>query len=205
MDGEMAFAPAVIEVPPNTTVNWEWTGHGGQHNVVALDGTFDSGRTNAQAGTCYHYFFEEPGTYPFVCEPHKEEGMKGAVIVKEPPSTGNEKVDDWVQATSNFDGSIADKTGSEAATITVGAEGNAGNFAFDPPVMKISKGTTVSWEWTGNGGGHNVVFEDHDIESGDVLPDPVVHFEHTFETAGTYRYACEPHHSLGMRGAIIVA
>ncbi len=45
--------------------------HGEQHNVVALDGTFDSGRTNAQRGTSYHYIFEEPGEYRFVSErPH---------------------------------------------------------------------------------------------------------------------------------------
>jgi halocyanin-like protein len=93
-DGGLGFSPPAIEVPPMTNVRWDWTGHGGQQNVVALDGTFDSGRTNAQSGTMYHYFFEEPGEYRYVSEPHRDEGMKGAIIVKEPPNSGNTTVDE---------------------------------------------------------------------------------------------------------------
>jgi halocyanin-like protein len=204
IDGEMAFAPPVIEVAPMSNVHWEWTGHGGQHNVVALDGTFDSGRTNAQPGISYHYVFDEPGEYPFVSEPHYEDGMKGAVIVQEPPSTGNQAVDEWVVDSSNFDGSVTDRTGVDTATITVGAEDARGNFAFDPPVLKVSVGITVQWEWSGRGGPHNVVFQNRDISSDEIYSDPGVHLEHTFEKSGTYRFACEPHQSIGMKGAIIV-
>lgn len=203
-DDGIAFAPAAIEVAPMTKVTWDWSGVGGQHNVVALDGTFDSGRTNAQDGTCYEYLFEEPGEYRFVSEPHRDEGMKGAIVVKEPPATGNEMVDEWVVDSSNFDGNIVDQRGSSSATITVGAEGNGGQFAFDPPVLKISEDTTVTWEWTGNGGPHNIVFKDLDLSSSELTHDPDAEFEHTFKETGTYRYACAPHKGLGMKGAIIV-
>lgn len=202
VDGRMAFSPPVIEVYTMTNVHWEWTGHGGQHNVVALDGTFDSGRTNAQNGTSYRYVFAEPGEYPFVSEPRGAEGMRGAVVVKEPPSTGNGTVDRWVLPSSNFDGTVADRTDADTATVTVGAEGNRGEFAFDPPVLKVSTGTTVEWEWAG--GPHNVVFEEHDIGAAEVVTEPGVHFEHAFERSGTYLYACAPHESLGMRGAVVV-
>ena len=203
-DDGLAFDPPAIEVAPMTMVRWDWAGHGGQHNVVALDGTFDSGRTNAQPGTGYHYVFEEPGEYRFVSEPHRDEGMKGAVVVREPPSTGNEAVDAWVVDSSNFDGTMTDRTGAESATVTVGADGNRGHFAFDPPVLKVSVGTTVTWEWTGDGGGHNVDFEELDVASDGVTPEPGETFEHTFESTGTYRYACEPHQALGMKGAVVV-
>ncbi|MFC6973724.1 halocyanin domain-containing protein [Halomicroarcula sp. GCM10025709] len=203
-DDGLAFTHPVIEVPPMTTVAWEWTGHGGQHNVVALDGTFDSGRTNAQDGTCYKYFFEKTGVYPYVSEPHREDGMKGAVFVREPPSTGYEAVDEWLAASGSFDGTVTDHDGSGPATVTVGAEGNGGHFAFSPTVLRISPGTTVRWNWTGEGGAHNVVFEDHDIRSGQVDHEPSTTFEHTFESDGIYRYACAPHRALGQRGAIIV-
>ena len=73
-----------------------------------------------------------------------------------------------------------------------------------PPVLRVRTGTTVVWEWTGNGGGHNVAFDDSDIESDDVSIEQGRTFEHTFDAAGTYRYYCAPHHSLGMRGVIIV-
>ena len=203
-DDGLAFAPAVVEVPPGTNVRWEWTGHGGAHNVVAFDGTFDSGRPNAQSGTSYHYIFDEVGAYPFVSEPDREDGMKGAVIVKEPPSTGYETVDEWVVHSSNFDGSVTDRTGADTARITVGAEGNGGNFAFAPPVLKVSPGTSVVWEWNGEGGAHNVAFRGADISSEALTPEPGTTFEHTFEESGIYRYACEPHVALGMRGAVIV-
>ncbi|WP_380681260.1 halocyanin domain-containing protein [Salinigranum sp. GCM10025319] len=203
-DDGLAFDPPAIEVAPMTMVRWDWAGHGGQHNVVALDGTFDSGRTNAQPGTGYHYVFEEPGEYRFVSEPHRDEGMRGVVVVREPPSTGNEAVDAWVVDSSNFDGTMTDRTGADAATVTVGAAGNRGHFAFDPPVLKVSRGTTVTWEWTGEGGGHNVAFEELDVASDEVTPDPDTTFEYTFESTGTYRYACEPHHALGMKGAVVV-
>ncbi|MBX0323034.1 halocyanin domain-containing protein [Halomicroarcula sp. F13] len=203
-DDGLAFAPPVVEVVPMTKVRWDWTGHGGQHNVVALDGTFDSGRTNAQSGTCYQYLFEEPGTYPYVSEPRRDDGMKGAVVVREPPSTGYPKVDQWLSHASNFDGTVVDRTGSDTAVVTVGAEGNGGAFAFDPPLVKIARGSTVRWEWTGDGGAHNVVFEEADVSSGDVASDAGTTFEHTFDDPGQYRYACLPHEALGMRGAVVV-
>ena len=203
-DDGLAFGPAVVEVPPLTSVEWDWTGHGGQHNVVALDGTFDSGNTNAQPGTSYEFFFEEPGEHAFVSEPDRGSGMRGAVIVAEPPTTGYDAVDEWLAGTGNFDGTVVDRTGRDTATVTVGAEGNGGAFAFDPPVLRISTGSTVRWEWTGDGGGHNVAFESADIGSDGVAPEASTTFEHTFGEPGQYRYSCLPHKALGMRGAIIV-
>jgi halocyanin-like protein len=130
--------------------------------------------------------------------------MRGAVLVREPPTTGYEAVDEWLLPATNFDGSIADRTDAETATVSVGTFGNRGAFAFSPPVLKISPGTRVSWDWTGNGGGHNVVFEDAAAGDDEIYAGGGVHLEHTFEAAGIYRYSCKPHHSLGMRGAIIV-
>jgi len=203
-DGGLAFDPPVIEVPPMTLVRWDWTGHGGQQNVVALDGTFDSGRTNAQPGTGYRYFFEEPGEYRYVSEPHRDGGMKGAVIVKEPPSSGNATVDEWLIESSNFDGTIADRTDTDTATVTAGADGNGGQFAFDPPALKVSTGTTVRWDWTGDGGPHNIVSKGDGPLDSELVADEGSAYEHTFEETGTYLYSCKPHEGLGMRGAIVV-
>ncbi|MFC7096764.1 halocyanin domain-containing protein [Halobaculum marinum] len=203
-DDGLAFVQPAIEVAPGTAVRWNWTGHGGQHNVVALDGTFDSGRTNAQHGTQYHYIFTEPGVHRYVSEPDREDGMRGVVVVAEPPSSGNEKLDEWVVASGNFDGTIVDRTGTEVATVSVGVAGNGGSFAFGPPALRIDAGTTVEWRWVEESGPHNVVFEAIDAGSATVFTDPGVHVAHTFETPGTYLYSCEPHESLGMRGAVVV-
>lgn len=202
-DDGIAFAPAVIRVRPMTNVRWDWTGHGGQHNVVALDGTFDSGRTNAQSGTGYHYIFDETGVYPYYCEPHREDGMKGAVIVEEVPSTGYPEIDDWLRSTPNFTGEITDKTNAETATVAVGNDDARSEFVFEPPVLKIITGTTVKWDWEIDGP-HTVSFKDHDIGTDEVVSETGVNFSHTFDSEGEYLYRCEPHETLGMRGAIIV-
>jgi len=203
VDGGLAFAPAVIHVRPMTNVRWDWTGHGGEHNVVAVDGTFDSGTANAQAGTGYHYIFEETGVYPFVSAPDRDGGMKGAVVVEAVPSTGYPAVDEWLARAPNFTGTVVDRTDTDAVTVTVGAPDSKNQFVFSPPVVTVATGTTVEWRWAGSGP-HTVTFEGHDVGTDGVIANSGVQFAHTFESAGTYRYRCDPHETLGMRGAIVV-
>ena len=89
--GDFGFGPAAIAVSPHTTVTWEWTGRGGTHNVVADQGTFNSGPPVADAGTTFAFTFDRPGVYKYVCEPHEAMGMKGAVIVAlGDPTSGGE-------------------------------------------------------------------------------------------------------------------
>ncbi|WP_299265377.1 halocyanin domain-containing protein, partial [Halorientalis sp.] len=109
---------------------------------------------------------------------------------------------DWFADTDNFDGTTVDMRGQSSVTVSVGAQGNSGDFAFDPPAVHVDPGTTVVWEWTGNGGSHNVVADDGSFRSGD--PTSSGTFEHTFDTEGIHLYFCDPHDSLGMRGAVVV-
>jgi halocyanin-like protein len=111
----------------------------------------------------------------------------------------------WLDETDNFDGTTVDKRGQDTVTIDVGVEGNNGNFAFGPPAVWIDPGTTVRWEWTGDGGAHNVVAESGaSFSSGEATAAADTTFEHTFEQQGTVTYFCKPHRSLGMRGALVV-
>jgi halocyanin-like protein len=207
-DFALAFNPPGIRVTPGTTVVWEWTEHPGEHNVVALDGTFDSGEASDVAGLSFEYTFEEEGVVPYVCEPHRDDGMIGAVVVREAPSTGYPRVDEWLAGVDRYDGTVTDRTGVDRTTVTAGAEGNGGHFSFAPLVTKVSEGTTVAWEWSGHGGAHNVAFDETgdavDADPVEVQTDPGVHYEHTFADAGVYLYYCEPHRAIGGRGAIVV-
>jgi len=112
-------------------------------------------------------------------------------------------LDGWFGDVDNYDGTVVDTTGRGEVAVTVGAEGNGGAFAFDPPAVRVAVGTTVVWEWTGDGGQHNVVDEDGGFES-DLTAEEGHTFERTFEEPGTYRYACTPHRGVGMKGAIVV-
>ena len=115
------------------------------------------------------------------------------------------RVDEFVDS-DNYDGTIVDMTGQDEVVVEVGAPGNGGAFAFDPPAVAVSSGTTVSWQWTGEGGQHNVVStedSDFDFDSGDPKEsgDP---FEQSFDNTGVGLYVCEPHASLNMVGAVVV-
>lgn len=101
-----------------------------------------------------------------------------------------------------------------------GGGGNGGDFdgtieltsdlTFDPANVTINVGDTITWE--------NVSSFGHTITPGTGPADDSPHsewerqemtsqgetFEHTFNTAGTFEYYCEPHFSNGMTGTIIV-
>ncbi|AUG47738.1 halocyanin [Haloarcula taiwanensis] len=81
-NGNFAYAPAAVEISTGTTVQWEWTGKGAAHNVVAEDETFNSGSSESGTGVKFEYTFEETGVYNYYCTPHKALGMKGSVIVR---------------------------------------------------------------------------------------------------------------------------
>lgn len=77
-----AFGPPAINVARGTTVAWKWSGKGGAHNVVAEDGTFNSGAAVISSDKVFEHTFEESGLYRYFCTPHKANGMKGVVIVE---------------------------------------------------------------------------------------------------------------------------
>jgi halocyanin-like protein len=113
-----------------------------------------------------------------------------------------EAVAEFLQDAEGFEGSIADLTGQDEVEVAVGAGENG--LSFEPPAIRVSPGTTVIWEWTGEGGSHNVVAEDGSFES-DLLSEYGKTFEHTFEESGTTLYTCQPHRAIGMNGAVVVA
>ena len=117
----------------------------------------------------------------------------------------SQEVADYLSETSNFDGTVSDMTGQDTVTVSVGAEANGGAFGFDPAAVQISTGTTVEFEWTGEGAAHNVVSpDDGPLDSGSAVDTSGVEYEYTFEETGTFLYECTPHSSLGMKGAIVV-
>ncbi|HET7324346.1 MAG TPA: halocyanin domain-containing protein [Halococcus sp.] len=117
-------------------------------------------------------------------------------------SGGASAFDGWLDGT-NYDGSVTDKTGASEATVKVGAETSSGPYAFAPPAVTVKTGTTVIWEWTGDGGSHNVVAQDGSFES-ELSAEKGHTFEHTFDSSGTYKYFCAPHKSMGMKGVVLV-
>jgi halocyanin-like protein len=104
-----------------------------------------------------------------------------------------------------YEGEAADETGSGDVTVSVG--GGEG-LAFDPPAVLVDPGTTITWEWTGEGGAHNVVSADSsatEFRSGEPQQSAGVTFSQTFDESGNQLYNCIPHQAVGMYGAVIVS
>ena len=103
-----------------------------------------------------------------------------------------------------------DLRGEDEVTVEVGA-GDDG-LAYDPPTIWIDPGTTVVFEWTGEGGGHNVARFEGTESFGfdDIIADPGVHYEWTAEEGdmeendGIITYKCSPHEGQGMKGGIAI-
>ena len=79
--GYLGFGPAAVAVTPNTAVTWEWTGRGGDHNVVSPADLFDSGEAVDDGDATVAYTLDQPGASRYVREPHADIGMRGAVFV----------------------------------------------------------------------------------------------------------------------------
>ena len=107
--------------------------------------------------------------------------------------------------TQNFDGTV-DRTGQDSVTIEVGSEGNGGPYAFGPAAVRIDPGTTVTFDWVSDT--HNIMIEEQPSGSGwsgvSAIENTGYSHEHTFETEGIYKYYCQPHLALGMKGAVVV-
>lgn len=112
---------------------------------------------------------------------------------------GSEGYGDWFDDVDNYDGAV-DRSGQSETRVDVGAEDG---LAFAPAAIEVDPGTTVVWEWTGRGGGHNVVERDGAFES-PLLQAEGETWSYTFEEVGVFPYLCEPHRTLGMKGGVDV-
>jgi halocyanin-like protein len=108
--------------------------------------------------------------------------------------------DGWFDDTENYEGTV-DLRGEDDPVVVVGS-GDQG-FEYEPPAIMVDPGTTVIWEWTGEGGAHDVSEEDGEFES-DLIDEEGEEFEHDFADEGVYQYICTPHEVQGMVGAVAV-
>jgi halocyanin-like protein len=97
-----------------------------------------------------------------------------------------------------------DARGQDSVTVDVGA--GSDGYAFDPATVWVSPGTTITWEWTGEGGSHNVVTNDGPaaLDSGSAQESGTYEYDFTEEDAGVTTYKCNPHETEGMKGGVAV-
>jgi len=129
-----------------------------------------------------------------------EKGGDPCTDEESPTTDAPDAVEEYLADTDAYAG-LVDRRGRSAVTVRVG--GCENGFSFVPAAVQIDPGTTVTWEWTGLGGAHNVVAESGDFET-DIYAEEGTTFEYTFEESGTWLYYCAPHRALGMKGVVVV-
>jgi len=114
-------------------------------------------------------------------------------------STDEGPYDGYLANANGFE-EVIDRTDADSVTVAVGAgEG----LAFAPAAVRVSAGTTVVWEWTGQGGHHNVVSEGDRLSSSHYVQKGNS-YEETLSEPGVIEYYCSPHKNSGMLGVIEV-
>jgi halocyanin-like protein len=107
---------------------------------------------------------------------------------------------DHLASANNVDGSVTDRTDEAKLVIETGP---GGNLSYDPALVAIDAGTTVTWEWQSNG--HTVTSEQTPGETEfDTRGTNGDQFTETFDVPGNVLYYCNPHRGAGHLGAIIV-
>ena len=118
--GDLVFDPPAVHVDPGTTVVFEWDQ--GFHNVAEKEsGERYASETTDESGTTYSVTFESEGVSTYVCEPHRAQGMKGAVAVGSGEGTP-EVSEGEMQAGDGSEGG----EGAEGGEDSEGAEGGEG-------------------------------------------------------------------------------
>lgn len=177
-------------------------------------------------GVVYEHTFDEDhdGFYTYHCVPHDASPMRGVVVMgEENVETDIEshltlpepQIGGWLDDVDNYRG-IEDWRGNEEVRVKVGATNDdvpgdlevTNGMVFEPPAIHVDDGTTVIWEWTGEGGDHNVEDDGGEFES-ELTGEEGFEFEYTFEegedeSGNVYNYFCDPHVDIGMLGSVVV-
>jgi len=93
--------------------------------------------------------------------------------------------------------------------VNVMSDEAAGRMYFEPKVLLINPGDTVTWVNRGDEEHDIITFPDGYPEGADAFQSPLFEhageqWSHLFAKEGTYEYHCLPHLPMGMHGMIIV-
>jgi halocyanin-like protein len=132
-------------------------------------------------------------------------GATVAVAVASAAGTAAAQTDfgGWLSDVGNYDGTVVDATGQASVTVEVGVQANGGAFGFGPAAVQVDPGTTVTWEWTGEGGQHSVVDNAGGFES-ELVGEEGVTYEQSFDAEGVVKYYCATNRDDGMKGVVVV-
>ncbi|AZQ13827.1 MULTISPECIES: plastocyanin/azurin family copper-binding protein [Halorubrum] len=136
-------------------------------------------------------------------------GVAGATAATTGTAAAQEEQPVWPSGASSGNvGSYQDARGESEVTVQVGA-GDQG-LAFDATLLWVDPGTTITFEWTGAGGAHNVQTVEGGgpaaLDSGDPVGEEGATYEYetSEDDVGITHYHCVPHTAVGMHAGLAV-
>lgn len=156
--------------------------------ATAISATAKDANNNTLTGKTFTWAIDPPGVASIAAS--------GSVVQVTGTAVGNATL------TATVDG----KVGTVAVTVTNTAFPSTGsvtvsNDQFDPNVVDISAGGTVTWTWAAGAADHNVTFTSGPTTVNAISTRNTGSDSRTFATAGTYDYHCTIH--TGMQGTIV--
>ena len=92
----LRFSPSTVTINEGDAVRFFWNGQILPHNAVEENETFDSGDTKASEDYRFVFILGLNGTFEYYCEPHRNLGMVGQIIVNPAPYVENNTTEDPV-------------------------------------------------------------------------------------------------------------
>ncbi len=189
-----SYQPPALEVAVGATVTWENVDGDDDHTVTSSDGVFNSGVLSA--GSAFEYTFDAPGSYPYFCAIHPE--MEGTItVVGDAPvpsaSAAVESPTPVESAAAEAAAPVDELAATEPAAVSIV------DLTFEPPIIEVDAGTTVTWT-NDDGIGHTVTAREGEFDSG--VLESGDSFAQTFSEPGTFEYFCAIHPS--MAGTVTV-
>lgn len=96
----LRFVPDTITINEGDSVRFLWSGQLLPHNAIEQNELFNTGEAMRNVDYTYTFDYNQSGVYEFYCEPHRDLGMIGEIIV-----------DNVEQNNSTTVGDIETKTG----------------------------------------------------------------------------------------------
>lgn len=192
---DAGFTPASFHVALGGTVSFANNGKA-MHTVTATDGSFDSDMV--KAGGTWSHTFTTAGSFSYNCILHPN--MKGTIVVGSGGSgggSGSVGSANGASQASAASGQIESTSASGAAGAATSTESaikdvniDVSDNKFSPNPATVAQGATVTWKLVG-AAAHTVTADDQSFNSGLLKPGET--FQQTFNTLGSFTYACLVH------------
>lgn len=123
-----------------------------------------------------------------------------------------QRIHDYMTDAINYDNILSNRTKGNIVSIAVG-RGNDEGLGYLPAAIRVTTGTKIIWEWSGEQQReHDVTFVDvpenasttSDLSSGEPTDEEGKRHELSLDEEGIYLYESSPHSEDGMKGAVFV-